>query len=317
VFEYDELELQRWKNPRWALGLVALLRMRGERRPAQPGPRQISWAADVRVWWRWRRGAGAWPCFGCAGSDGSARGGVALACLHHRGPMALAGPWASRTCGPCGPMAPADPWPPRTHGPRGPMALTHPWPSRTCSTCSCCRPIPPAFQGAYGQRVGLLPHELLLAYDTLRQRQGPRGRGAGVQDHGQGVSAGSGVGLGAGQGCRRPGASLRALGAAAISKLGTAHAARLQPGASHPLRTAPCCAPLPLSPPPAPSRLHSAGIEVILDVVYNHTAELDDKHPYTISFRCGSLLTPLKLMCGHQRPCTELARWTLGTPSAA
>ncbi|KIZ03733.1 glycogen operon protein GlgX [Monoraphidium neglectum] len=31
--------------------------------------------------------------------------------------------------------------------------------------------------------------------------------------------------------------------------------------------------------------LHSAGIQVILDVVYNHTAELDDKHPYTISFR--------------------------------
>lgn len=33
------------------------------------------------------------------------------------------------------------------------------------------------------------------------------------------------------------------------------------------------------------SRLHAAGIEVILDVVYNHTAELDDKNPYTISFR--------------------------------
>lgn len=36
-----------------------------------------------------------------------------------------------------------------------------------------------------------------------------------------------------------------------------------------------------------PPRLHAAGIQVILDVVYNHTAELDDKHPYTISFRCG------------------------------
>ena len=31
--------------------------------------------------------------------------------------------------------------------------------------------------------------------------------------------------------------------------------------------------------------LHASGIQVILDVVYNHTAELDDKHPYTISFR--------------------------------
>lgn len=32
-------------------------------------------------------------------------------------------------------------------------------------------------------------------------------------------------------------------------------------------------------------RLHNAGIQVILDVVYNHTAELDDKHPYLISMR--------------------------------
>lgn len=31
--------------------------------------------------------------------------------------------------------------------------------------------------------------------------------------------------------------------------------------------------------------LHSAGIEVILDVVYNHTNEADDEHPYTTSFR--------------------------------
>eukprot|EP00878_Enallax_costatus_P007157 GHUV01007501.1.p1 GENE.GHUV01007501.1~~GHUV01007501.1.p1 ORF type:complete len:653 (+),score=139.42 GHUV01007501.1:404-2362(+) len=31
--------------------------------------------------------------------------------------------------------------------------------------------------------------------------------------------------------------------------------------------------------------LHNAGIQVILDVVYNHTAELDDKHPYLISMR--------------------------------
>ncbi|OIW21837.1 hypothetical protein TanjilG_12946 [Lupinus angustifolius] len=31
--------------------------------------------------------------------------------------------------------------------------------------------------------------------------------------------------------------------------------------------------------------LHSAGIEVILDVVYNHTNEADDANPYTTSFR--------------------------------
>ncbi|KAF7141222.1 hypothetical protein RHSIM_Rhsim06G0077600 [Rhododendron simsii] len=31
--------------------------------------------------------------------------------------------------------------------------------------------------------------------------------------------------------------------------------------------------------------LHGAGIEVILDVVYNHTNEADDDNPYTISFR--------------------------------
>jgi hypothetical protein len=46
------------------------------------------------------------------------------------------------------------------------------------------------------------------------------------------------------------------------------------------------CPPTP--PPPPPSRrrsLHNNGIQVILDVVYNHTAELDDKNPYLISFR--------------------------------
>ncbi|XP_058110042.1 isoamylase 3, chloroplastic-like [Magnolia sinica] len=32
--------------------------------------------------------------------------------------------------------------------------------------------------------------------------------------------------------------------------------------------------------------LHNAGIEVILDVAYNHTNEADDNHPYTTSF-CG------------------------------
>ncbi|XP_064981661.1 isoamylase 3, chloroplastic-like isoform X1 [Musa acuminata AAA Group] len=31
--------------------------------------------------------------------------------------------------------------------------------------------------------------------------------------------------------------------------------------------------------------LHNAGIEVILDVVYNHTNEANDRHPYTSSFR--------------------------------
>jgi len=31
--------------------------------------------------------------------------------------------------------------------------------------------------------------------------------------------------------------------------------------------------------------LHAAGIEVLLDVVYNHTAEADDKDPYLLSFR--------------------------------
>jgi isoamylase len=31
--------------------------------------------------------------------------------------------------------------------------------------------------------------------------------------------------------------------------------------------------------------LHKAGIEVILDVVYNHTNEADDAHPYMTSFR--------------------------------
>ena len=32
-------------------------------------------------------------------------------------------------------------------------------------------------------------------------------------------------------------------------------------------------------------RLHAKGIEVFLDVAYNHTAEGDDKDPYVISFR--------------------------------
>jgi pullulanase/glycogen debranching enzyme len=33
-------------------------------------------------------------------------------------------------------------------------------------------------------------------------------------------------------------------------------------------------------------RLHSNGIEVILDVVYNHTAEGSDVNPYILSHRC-------------------------------
>lgn len=32
-------------------------------------------------------------------------------------------------------------------------------------------------------------------------------------------------------------------------------------------------------------RLHAAGVEVLLDVVYNHTAESDDRDPYLLSFR--------------------------------
>jgi hypothetical protein len=32
-------------------------------------------------------------------------------------------------------------------------------------------------------------------------------------------------------------------------------------------------------------RLHNAGIQVILDVVYNHTAEQDDRQPYLLSMR--------------------------------
>jgi pullulanase/glycogen debranching enzyme len=32
-------------------------------------------------------------------------------------------------------------------------------------------------------------------------------------------------------------------------------------------------------------RLHSHGIEVLLDVVYNHTAEGDDTDPYVLSMR--------------------------------
>jgi hypothetical protein len=32
-------------------------------------------------------------------------------------------------------------------------------------------------------------------------------------------------------------------------------------------------------------RLHAHGIEVLLDVVYNHTVEGDDHDPYTLSWR--------------------------------
>jgi len=41
-------------------------------------------------------------------------------------------------------------------------------------------------------------------------------------------------------------------------------------------------APNPLAPN---GRLHAAGIEVLLDVAYNHTAEGDDRDPYVISLR--------------------------------
>jgi isoamylase len=33
------------------------------------------------------------------------------------------------------------------------------------------------------------------------------------------------------------------------------------------------------------NRLHESGVEVLLDVVYNHTVESDDKDPYLVSFR--------------------------------
>lgn len=42
---------------------------------------------------------------------------------------------------------------------------------------------------------------------------------------------------------------------------------------------------LPAPLPAARGRLHASGIEVLLDVAYNHTAEGDDKDPYVISFR--------------------------------
>ena len=40
-----------------------------------------------------------------------------------------------------------------------------------------------------------------------------------------------------------------------------------------------------LEPATTPCRLHGVGIEVILDVVYNHTAEGGDVNPYQLSFR--------------------------------
>ena len=43
--------------------------------------------------------------------------------------------------------------------------------------------------------------------------------------------------------------------------------------------------PMRLSCPKYTSRLHGSGVEVLLDVVYNHTLEADDKDPYLVSFR--------------------------------
>ena len=57
-------------------------------------------------------------------------------------------------------------------------------------------------------------------------------------------------------------------------------------------------------------RLHAAGIEVILDVVYNHTAESDEHGP-TISFRVASTTPPTTGCTPTTRPSTRT------TPAAA
>lgn len=41
---------------------------------------------------------------------------------------------------------------------------------------------------------------------------------------------------------------------------------------------------------------------MILDVVYNHTAELDDKHPYTISFRWVAQMCAVTSLDRNNRP---------------
>lgn len=65
----------------------------------------------------------------------------------------------------------------------------------------------------------------------------------------------------------------------------------------------PLCLPFPYltyvafaSPRQMVKQLHAAGVEVLLDVVYNHTAEADDKDPYLISFRWGGCVG-----CGQER----------------
>ncbi|KAG5251014.1 isoamylase [Salix suchowensis] len=51
--------------------------------------------------------------------------------------------------------------------------------------------------------------------------------------------------------------------------------------------------------------LHGAGIEVILDVVYNHTNEADDKNPYTTSFRGIDNKVIYTLFCRNTLNCNH------------
>lgn len=47
--------------------------------------------------------------------------------------------------------------------------------------------------------------------------------------------------------------------------------------------------------------LHGAGIEVVLDVVYNHTVEGGDDNPYTLSFRSGTDFGIPSCICQQHR----------------
>jgi isoamylase len=53
--------------------------------------------------------------------------------------------------------------------------------------------------------------------------------------------------------------------------------------------------------------LHMSGIEVLLDVVYNHTVEADDKDPYTVSFR--GIDSKTYYMTDLSQP-TQLVNWS-------
>lgn len=66
---------------------------------------------------------------------------------------------------------------------------------------------------------------------------------------------------------------------------------RLLPGfpSAEPLLLLPC------------RRLHAAGVEVLLDVAYNHTAEGDDNDPYLISLRGLENNTYYMMAGGHVR----------------